>query len=62
MTNSLNKQTARGVGIYDFDSNVTNQIKRNLSLAPVAHTCNPSNPGLRDQEDHGSKPAQVNSS
>jgi hypothetical protein len=23
-------------------------------------TCNPSYPGLRDQEDHGSKPAQAN--
>jgi hypothetical protein len=28
----------------------------------VAHTCNPSHSGGRDQEDHGSKPAQRNSS
>jgi hypothetical protein len=28
----------------------------------VAHICNPSFPGGRDQEDHGSKPAQENSS
>jgi hypothetical protein len=28
----------------------------------VAHTCNPSYSGGRDQEDHGSKPAQANSS
>jgi hypothetical protein len=28
----------------------------------VAHTCNPSYSGGRDQEDQGSKPAQVNSS
>jgi hypothetical protein len=28
----------------------------------VAHTCNPSYSGGRDQEDHGSKPAQTNSS
>jgi hypothetical protein len=30
--------------------------------ALLAHTCNPSYPGGRDQEDHGSKPAQANSS
>jgi hypothetical protein len=29
---------------------------------PVAHTCNPSYSGGRDQEDRGSKPAQANSS
>jgi hypothetical protein len=28
----------------------------------VAHTCNPSYSGGRDQEDHGSKPAQAKSS
>jgi hypothetical protein len=28
----------------------------------VAHACNPSYSGGRDQEDHGSKPAQTNSS
>jgi hypothetical protein len=33
-----------------------------LSRAPVAHACNPSYIGGRDQEDHGSKPAQANSS
>jgi hypothetical protein len=26
----------------------------------VAHACNPSYSGGRDQEDHGSKPGQVN--
>jgi hypothetical protein len=30
--------------------------------APVAHACNPSYSGGRDQEDRGSKPAWVNSS
>jgi hypothetical protein len=30
--------------------------------APVAHACNPSDSGGRDQEDHGSKPSWVNSS
>jgi hypothetical protein len=30
--------------------------------APVAHTCNPSYSGDRDQKDRGSKAAQVNSS
>jgi hypothetical protein len=29
--------------------------------APVAHTCNPSYSGGRDQEDRGLKPAQANS-
>jgi hypothetical protein len=29
--------------------------------ALVAHTCNPSYSGDRDQEDHGLKPAQANS-
>jgi hypothetical protein len=29
---------------------------------PVAHACNPSYSGSRDQEDRGSKPAQANSS
>jgi hypothetical protein len=29
--------------------------------APVAHTCNPSYSGGRDQEDRSSKPAQANS-
>jgi hypothetical protein len=28
----------------------------------VAHTCNPTYSGGRDQKDHGSKPAQANSS
>jgi hypothetical protein len=28
----------------------------------VAHACNPSDSGGRDQEDHGSKPAWANSS
>jgi hypothetical protein len=32
------------------------------SQVPVAHTCNPSYSGSRDQEDHGSKPAWANSS
>jgi hypothetical protein len=33
-----------------------------MSQVPVAHTCNPSNSGGRDQEDHGLKPAQANHS
>jgi hypothetical protein len=35
--------------------------KKNQSQAPVAHTCNPSYLGGRDQEDQGSKPAWANS-
>jgi hypothetical protein len=30
-------------------------------MVPMAHTCNPSHSGARDQEDCGSKSAQVNS-
>jgi hypothetical protein len=37
-------------------------IKNANSRAPVAHTCNSSYSGGRDQEDHGSKPARANSS
>jgi hypothetical protein len=33
-----------------------------MSRVLVAHTCNPSYSGGRDQEDHGSKPAWTNSS
>jgi hypothetical protein len=32
-----------------------------FTQAPVAHAYNPSYSGGRDQEDHGSKPAQGNS-
>jgi hypothetical protein len=34
----------------------------NRRWALVAHACNPSYSGGRDQEDHGSKPAPANSS
>jgi hypothetical protein len=34
----------------------------NYGWAPVAHTCNPSYSGGRDQEDHSSKPAWKNTS
>jgi hypothetical protein len=39
-------------------------IKKCLSpcQTPVAHACNPSNSGGRDQEDRGSKPAWANNS
>jgi hypothetical protein len=33
-----------------------------LGRTPVAHTCNPSYSGGRDQEDHGLKPAWASSS
>jgi hypothetical protein len=36
--------------------------KLNLSQALVAHACNPSYSGGKDQEDCGLKPAQANSS
>jgi hypothetical protein len=37
-------------------------LKNNSKPEPVAHTCNPSYSGGRDQYDHGSKPTQANSS
>jgi hypothetical protein len=36
-------------------------IKTGSELSLVAHACNPSYLGVRDQEDQGSKPAQANS-
>jgi hypothetical protein len=36
--------------------------KDSLSWAAVAHTCNTSYSGGKDQEDHSSKPAWANSS
>jgi hypothetical protein len=36
--------------------------KHNVSWTPVAHACNPSYPGSRDQEDPCLKPAWANSS
>jgi hypothetical protein len=36
--------------------------KKKTSQVPVAHTCNPSYSGGRNQEDRGSKPAWANSS
>jgi hypothetical protein len=37
-------------------------LKVHLCWPPVAHFCNPSYSGGRDQEDRGSKPALANSS
>jgi hypothetical protein len=37
-------------------------IKNKIGWVPVAHTCNPSYSGGRDQEDRGSTPTQINSS
>jgi hypothetical protein len=37
-------------------------IVRKCCQVPVAHTCNPSYSGGRDQEDHNMKPTQANSS
>jgi hypothetical protein len=39
-----------------------NNLKSFLGQAPVAHACNPSYSGGRDQENHSSKPALGNSS
>jgi hypothetical protein len=37
-------------------------VKNKNGRVPVAHTCNPSYSGGRDQEDHILKPARANSS
>jgi hypothetical protein len=37
-------------------------LKYRSSQAAMTHACNPSYSGDRNQEDHGSKPAQANSS
>jgi hypothetical protein len=44
-----------------WDKHLQTQRESMLSLVPVAHTYNPSYSGGRDQEDHGSQPAQANS-
>jgi hypothetical protein len=41
---------------------ITFHLKGNGRLTPVAHACNPSYSGGRDQEDHGSKSPRANSS
>jgi hypothetical protein len=41
--------------------NYDNKSIKNMGQALVAHTCNPTYSGGRDQEDHGSKPAWANS-
>jgi hypothetical protein len=46
--------------LFHYENLIKKKIKQNR-WAPVAHACNPSYPGGRDQEDHGSKPAQANS-
>jgi hypothetical protein len=48
--------------ITELDPNLSPHIKINSSWVPVAHACNPSYSGGRNQKDYGSKPAQANSS
>jgi hypothetical protein len=55
-TNPLSKVTIVTLGWREGDQKVF------LSPVPLAHACNLSYSGGRDQEDHGSKPAQGNSS
>jgi hypothetical protein len=47
---------------WSFEFRVFHMKSKLLSPALVAHACNPSYSGGRDQGDHGSKPAQANSS
>jgi hypothetical protein len=55
----LHEADVLGVG---GDEAVRGTLKRAADQVLVAHTCNPSYSGDRDQEDHGSKPPQANSS
>jgi hypothetical protein len=53
--------------LLEFSTMYIHYLTKNntFNWAPVAHTCNPSysgGGGGRDQGDHGSKPAQANSS
>jgi hypothetical protein len=41
---------------------ILNEKDGEILQAPVAHVCKPSYSGGRDEEDHGPKPAQENSS
>jgi hypothetical protein len=45
-----------------FQQLLNKKLKPVMSWVLVAHACNPSYSGGRDQENHGSKPAQGNSS
>jgi hypothetical protein len=52
------------VTMYPQYNNMIIKIKNNnktKSHTPVAHTCNPSNSGGRDREDHGLKLTWANS-
>jgi hypothetical protein len=44
-------------GNHDLGLDPRSSKKYALSQVPVAHTCNPTYSGGRDQEDCGSKPA-----
>jgi hypothetical protein len=41
---------------HEFEISKTPSQNKKISQAPVAHACNPSYSGGRDQEDHSSKP------
>jgi hypothetical protein len=45
-----------------FGENVASTENNKACQVPVAHVCNPSYSGGRDQEDRGSKPVRANSS
>jgi hypothetical protein len=53
----LSLPSARISGMYHYVQLPINPLQEG-SRAPVAHICNPSYSGGRDQEDRGSKPAQ----
>jgi hypothetical protein len=57
-------QVTQGVqSSLDSIETLSQKLKKKLAEGQwLAHTCNPSYSGGRDQEDHGLKPAQANSS
>jgi hypothetical protein len=54
-TEKINRERSEGQ-----DGAINPFRRRQRSRAWVAHACNPSYSGDRDQEDQGSKPAQAN--
>jgi hypothetical protein len=60
--NEIKQNTEKGISeIRKTIQDVKGKFNKDIKFL-VAHICNPSCSGGRDQEDHGSKPAQANSS
>jgi hypothetical protein len=60
-TNQKKAERAIMLSRYISEQTVTRDKELHFGKAPVAHTCNPSYSGGRDQVDHISKPTRGNS-